>query len=282
MNFWIENENLKALLSTDGAQMKRLVNKTTNKNILFTYNEEKQSVAPILFPTVGKSKNAAIMVSGQEYGMAQHGFARNYEFELVQQDISSACFCLRSDEKTLAVYPYEFELYVTYTLSGRHIRVDFEVENIGENNMYFQLGYHPAFRIDGDMADSFVEFEQVENAPRYVMKDYLSDEPEECLCDTKILKLNEELFSRDALVFKGLASEWVKLKNANDNREIKVSFKGFPVFMIWSNAPGFVCLEPCVGCADSESFAGEMKEKQFAQEVLPGECSEFSVRIRVE
>ena len=69
----------------------------------------------------------------------------------------------------------------------------------------------------------------------------------------KVLRLNHDLFIEDALVFKKLFSEEVKLTNTANNHFVKVNFKGFPYLGIWTKpvkAP-FLCIEPWYGLADS-------------------------------
>ena len=69
----------------------------------------------------------------------------------------------------------------------------------------------------------------------------------------KVLRLNHDLFIEDALVFKKLFSEEVKLTNTANNYFVKVNFKGFPYLGIWTKpvkAP-FLCIEPWYGLADS-------------------------------
>ena len=73
----------------------------------------------MLFPFVGGVKNKVYRHEGKEYPMNQHGFARDSQFRCVnlQQRKRSFLFC--SNEETREVYPYDFELYITYRLDGK-------------------------------------------------------------------------------------------------------------------------------------------------------------------
>ena len=44
------------------------------------------------------------------------------------------------------MFPYAFELYVTYTLEENRLNVKWEVKNPADKTMYFCIGGHPAIR----------------------------------------------------------------------------------------------------------------------------------------
>jgi galactose mutarotase-like enzyme len=72
--------------------------------------------SPLLFPIVGRARGDRIRVSGVEYPIRQHGFARTSPFEVIE---AAETFCrlrLGSDASTLAQYPFDFKLEVAYRL----------------------------------------------------------------------------------------------------------------------------------------------------------------------
>ncbi len=83
----------------------------------------------MLFPFVGSLKDKKFTVDGTDYPMGQHGFARDMEFELVSQTNDEAWFSLKSNDETLAKYPFEFVLEIGYKLSGSEIKVTWRVTN---------------------------------------------------------------------------------------------------------------------------------------------------------
>ncbi len=85
--------------------------------------------APILFPIVGTLKNNSYNFNEQQYQLTRHGFARDMHFEIVQSSNTAVTFSLQADSKTLAVYPFNFELQVSYTLQDATILVDYKVIN---------------------------------------------------------------------------------------------------------------------------------------------------------
>ena len=66
---------------------------------------------PVLFPFVGQVRGGVYRHKGVEYRMGQHGFARDQEFEPYNVTKDSVTFILQESMKTLAVYPFRFELY---------------------------------------------------------------------------------------------------------------------------------------------------------------------------
>ncbi len=80
-------------------------------------------------------------------------------------------FLLRNDAETLTVYPFAFEFRVRYTLFENSLAVAYEVVNPAKELMYFSVGAHPAFKIPlvagTDYTDYYLQFNQVETAPRW-------------------------------------------------------------------------------------------------------------------
>ena len=68
--------------------------------------------APILFPIVGQLKNGKTIINSKTYEMSQHGFARDMEFEELEQNK----YLLKSSKQTLEKFPFEFELYIQYKI----------------------------------------------------------------------------------------------------------------------------------------------------------------------
>ena len=51
-----------------------------------------------------------------------------------------------SNEEMKEVYPYDFELHISYQLRGKELEVEWQVKNRTAETMYFTIGGHPAFR----------------------------------------------------------------------------------------------------------------------------------------
>ena len=96
--------------------------------------------SPILFPMVGKVYGGAFRVDGKEYPMGQHGFARDSEFVFDgERYVLAGC--------PLEKYPYRFELSVRYRTEGKRFYAEWEVLNVDDKDIHFQLGAHPALML---------------------------------------------------------------------------------------------------------------------------------------
>lgn len=273
MNYEIKNKFIKAKIKSFGAELNSL-QKTDEDEVEYIWQGDARywnRHSPILFPIVGRLKNDSCFYKNQKYNMTQHGFARDKEFEVVKQEIDFIEFRLKSDEKTLEIYPFLFELYISYTLEKSKLIISYKVVNKSFDEMLFSIGAHPAFNCSFTQDDYFLEFEDIKKTKRYFLNELglvYKDEDLE-IKDNKIL-LNEELFKNDALVFNDTNIKTVSLKNKNenenkkDNRFIKVDFENFPYLGIWSKPSGapFICIEPWFGVADEENSNQNLEDKK--------------------
>lgn len=108
---------------------------------------------PVLFPICGPLKNFTYEWDGREYNMGQHGVARNSAWEVVgasEDGEASVTLRLRANEKTLAAYPFDFELVFTYALVDGELHTRQQYRNVGQNGpMPFYAGFHPYFAVQG-------------------------------------------------------------------------------------------------------------------------------------
>ena len=267
----IQNEILSVSIDTLGAQMVSMADSFGTDYLWQGDAKYWSGRAPILFPFIGKLRNGKTMISGEEYAMKPHGFARNNEFSLIHMDRDSAVFSLRSNHDIQKLYPFDFELKVTYTLEFHQLVVGFDVENMGEDTMYFSIGGHPAFNVplyEGENFEDYVlEFEQTENAAcPFLQPDGLidMDNRRPVLQNTSILPLNHRLFDKDALIFDNLNSKTVKLCHRTKKHGIAVAYHAFPYLGVWSaaNDAPFVCIEPWTGISTCTDESGEFSKRR--------------------
>lgn len=247
------------------------------------------SHAPVLFPIVCAAVNNEIRVDGKTYEIGNHGFAKFSDFEVVEATNTTAVFKLTYNEKTLAMYPYKFNFYITYTLNGNKLETKYKVENADNQEIYFQVGTHPAFNCpldqDSQFDDYYLEFDQEETLERFFMNAgncIISDKSEVLIENSKILPLTHELFYEGALVFKKINSKKVTLKSKKSAKNVVVSYENLPTMGIWQkkDAP-FVCIEPWHGLADTDTFTGEFKERERVIPLKQNETFEAALNIEV-
>ncbi|MBC7892883.1 MAG: aldose 1-epimerase family protein [Sphingobacteriaceae bacterium] len=274
----LENDVLRVSIRPKGAELASIFDK---KNSLEHLWQADPAVwgwhAPNLFPVVGACLNDQIVVENQPYPMQRHGFARHSEFTLKESSSESAVFSLLFSEKTLAVFPYRFELQVAYALDGASLRVIYRVLNQDEKPIFFSFGAHPAFNVPffpGEAySDYFLEFEREEELTTHLLdpSGLFSGAAEPVPTEGHRLHLTEHLFDRDALVFKNHASRRVSLGSTRHERRVAVAFPDFDYLGLWAKPGGsFVCIEPWLGCADTEHNPLPFEQREGIQRVEVG------------
>jgi galactose mutarotase-like enzyme len=267
--------------------------KRTDTNCEYIWNGDAQywtGHSPVLFPIVCAVNNGEIKIDGKSYKLNNHGFVRHNEFELIEASESRAVYRHTFNEKTLSLYPFKFNLFITYTLSGNTLKVNYRVDNVDDKEIFFQLGTHPAFNCpldgEGTLQDYYLEFEQAETLERlYMNKSNLlvSGKTDVILRDERILPLSHEMFEDGAMVFRNIKSQQIALKSNQSSKSVVLSYENFPYLGVWQpkNAP-FICVEPWHGIADEDTFNGELKDKEKIIRLSIGESFESSLGIEVK
>ena len=265
MEITIQNQAIKAVIKTKGAELSLL--QKEDKNYIWEINSEFwNKTSPILFPIVGALKNGEYFYGGNVYKLSRHGFARDFEFEVIENSENAVVFSLKSNEETLKVYPFHFELQLSYILEDNKLVVKYEIINRSSEKMYYSIGAHPAFNIDGDFEDFSLVFDDEKDLETYKLEqDLFSGKTEILKLNGNVLPLQYELFEEDALVFKNFTTKSLTLAKNNES-VMKVSFPDFPYLGIWTkkDAP-FICIEPWLGIADNANASSKIEEKEGIQ-----------------
>lgn len=285
--FQISNEKITVQVDSLGAELKSLKSVSQGKEYMWDANPAYwKRTSPVLFPFVGGVKNGVYRTQGREYPMGQHGFARDMEFQLKSQVATEIWFRLESNEETLARYPYPFVLEIGYELSGYTVVVKWRVKNPGQDTMYFSIGGHPAFLCPLNPTEKQTDCRIVFDAKDQVVSSCI----ENGLVNgqTKVYELQDgslpvtqHLFDGDALVIENYQARSVALAGPDGKAYLTVDFDA-PLFGVWSppgkNAP-FICIEPWYGRCDGADFTGELKEREWGQELAAG--AEFTAEYKI-
>lgn len=210
--------------------------------------------APHLFPVCG---NCVMTVGGRDYPLKPHGFAKLSEFTLSHADGRSAEFALRSDEKTREVYPFDFRFSVKFTVESDTLIIEYSVENLGDEPLYFSCGGHESFALDADVDEYELLFEREEK-----LSSLLHDEDGKLTGKTlefgtvdKLRLPAGFLQNGDTLIFAGLNSRKVTLGRVTGEKEADVIFDGFENLLLWRpHGAHMICIEPWGNLPD---LAGE-------------------------
>ncbi len=285
----IENDFLKVTIDAKGAQLSSIIDKSEGRELLWQADPNVWPWhAPNLFPVVGGLINDELLVDGKAYNMKRHGFARNSEFVLLNSDDQSVVFSLPNSEKTHEIYPYTFDFEVMYLLIENALRITYKIINRDKRTIYFSVGGHPAFNVpfypNEQYEDYYLEFEIEEKLERHLISPdgMFSGETEPVPFDGKKLWLKKDMFDNDALVFKNLRTRQVAIKSKNPDKSLTVEFPHFNYLGIWakSGAP-FVCIEPWLGCTDTEGQPKDISQKENIQKLSMGHVFEAAFFISI-
>lgn len=214
-----------------------------------------------MFPIIGPTDKAAFSVQVPKgYAIQdQHGLLRELQYTPVSQSETKAVFKKtykagtpvensKYPEKSTArllVWPFNFQLLKTVELKGNGLQITFTVS--GEKGMPFMLGYHPAFKlhtahpviIADDKAISLAQVLEVGSRALQVAD-----------CDTIVLK---------------------------DKNELTIKTEGFGSFMLWTEVPNMVCIEPIT----FYPYALEQQELHEGFQYLDDMEKTFTVNIHI-
>jgi len=184
-----------------------------------------------MFPIIGPTAANDFIVHTDrgEAIQDQHGLLRELEYVIVgktensvdyqktyQKDtkISNSKYPDKSTREKV-FWPYSFEFKKKYQLSNNALTIQFEIK--GEKGMPYMLGYHPAFKLSGN--------------------------------NTEILKVKEkqirlqEILDVGSIAYPALNAGQITLFKT-EGYHISIKTKGFDNFMLWTEVPGMLCIEP--------------------------------------
>ena len=181
-----------------------------------------------MFPIIGPTAEADFQVQTPRDTAIQdqHGLLREMEYELVSQNVTEAVFQKKYTARTriknskfpkkstkeFLFWPYDFLFQKEFVLSETGLEVSFTIS--GERDTPFMLGYHPAFKL-------------YHTHPEIVATD-------------RIISLENVL---------AVGSRALEIPDCNDillkdKKEIRITTEGFGKFMLWTEVPNMICIEP--------------------------------------
>lgn len=271
MTVQIENEFLIATIAEDGAELVSL--KSKKNTIEYIWQGDPAfwgRHAPVLFPVVGRLKDDQYTYENQTYPMGQHGFARDSLFEVIEHGSELVSLSLKSSKESKKVYPFDFELIISYALEGENLVVDYQVENTGNDDMYFSIGGHPAFNVPLEQEltfdDYYLSFSPKKSRTQIPLSGPFADFEHKTLGQTNTsLDIRRELFKDDAIIFETKGVNTFTIETDEGPHSISLSYTDMPYVGVWSPYPKeapFVCIEPWCGIADEVNATGNLIDKK--------------------
>lgn len=277
----LHNEFLDVSVSENGAELTSI--RTAEREYLWQADPEFWGRhSPVLFPIVGNLYGKKCKVNGVEYGMGQHGFARDSAFQSVSEKADEVWFCLDSSGESKKKFPFDFRLEIGYRLHEKCVDVMWRVVNTSKEEVLpFQIGAHPAFywpeHNEAEDARGFFAFDAkgTMTSRKLIGKGCVS--PTETfdvsLDDEGMLPLSADTFDVIDTIILERQVHSVALCDINRKPLLALHFDA-PVVGLWS-PPGrrapFVCIEPWYGRCDTYGYDGEFIQRDWVNTLKPGE-----------
>ncbi len=225
--------------------------------------------SPILFPICGRLFEGKYTFEGKTYDMDIHGFAKDTEFQVVERNDRKITLKIGSNESTMKIYPFDFEFFITYTVTSNMLRTSVRIVNTGNEVLPATFGGHPGFRAplgDGGFEDCYLEFGDVCSPDHMIFSDDCLNTGNKRaipLEKGRILRLNHSMFDNDGIFMSGQADS-VTLRSTADTRSMTIRYTGIPYLGLWhkpkSDAP-YICIEPVCGLPAYEGRTDDLATK---------------------
>ena len=257
MIYTIRNDKTEIKINSLGAEVRSVVH---NGRERAWQNEtgEWSGCAILLFPFAGFNR---LVFDGVDFGVQKHGFCRNEEFELVEAKNDKITFVLRANERTKAVYPYDFEFFVQYATIDNGYKVCYTVINRENREIPLACGGHESFALENEVENYYVEFEKnekfdflVHNASGMLTGEKVSHG------EGKILPLEKDFTDNSATVILGnINSRKASLYHKKTKEKVvEINFEGFRNLLLWHpHGSKMLCIEPWQALP---SYVDEIKE----------------------
>ena len=289
-DYVIENEQLKVTVRSSGCEIVSVIKKSDGREFMWDGNPDAWCRhSPILFPHIGVYRDDKMTYEGKVYHSKQHGPVRNMEWTLVSHSDTEIFMTVNQTEDTLKEYPFDFKLTAGYKLDGNDIKVMWKVENTNEKEMFFSIGGHPAFACPpgkNSMDGCEIRFETDADAIHYSLLNnvgQLVDGDNQLKLNDKKFTIDKKMFDTSAYVIENNQTHQVSILNEG-KPFVTVKFEA-PVFGLWSPAKKdmpFMCIEPWYGRADRHDFVGELKDREWENQLAPGKTFEKAYHIIFE
>lgn len=293
MNYTISNDQIEVTVSDVGAELMSI--KSLKDGTEFLWQGDPAfwaGRAYNLFPICGRLAEGKYTFRGETYEMNLHGFVRKSTLDATVLARDKIDFGLRSDERTKAMYPFDFEYHICYSLVGSTVKMEISVINHTDSTMPFALGGHPGFNVPLAGAGAFEDW-RLEFCPEcepvhVVFSDACLTTEERKpfpLEDGKILCLRHDLFDHDAVVLAG-TSHRVSLKSDLSPHSVTVEVPDAMKYLgIWhapkKEAP-YVCIEPWTSLPAYDGRVDDLETKEDMFELSPLASYELIWTITVE
>ncbi|NLR09247.1 MULTISPECIES: aldose 1-epimerase family protein [Lactobacillaceae] len=289
----IQNSRFRVAINEVGAELTHFVDQTTGRDLIWN-NDLWPKHAPVLFPAIGRSNEDSYLIDGQKFEMPQHGFVSGLTFAVAQQTDSAVTLSARATDETKKMYPFDFELQVTFSLTADGLNLKFDVQNHDAQDLSFSLGSHPAFNVPFSDGEQFTDYQvALTPAPQDLTHFEIVKTPNPFRSgkslpvknEAGVIDLNYPMFDDGLMILNAPGLEHVTLRSKVSGKSITLDVKDFDYVTLWTkegaNAP-FLCIEPFNGLPDVSGDLRELKSKEGNHHVAAGQTETMAYDIHVK
>ena len=181
-----------------------------------------------MFPIIGPTNEAGFQVQVPRGSalLDQHGHLRELKYDCIDRSsihavyrkvyeagtpVQNSKYPEKSSRQWL-VWPYSFVFQKSFFLDEDGLRIEFVVD--AEKEMPYMLGYHPAFKLHGPQVS---------------------------------VQTGEKEISLEEVLAVGSRALQIPKTNSvvlSDQRKLQIRTEGFQDFMLWTEVPNMICVEP--------------------------------------
>ncbi|MCL1987866.1 MAG: aldose 1-epimerase family protein [Firmicutes bacterium] len=263
MLHFLQSDAFSVAINEYGAELCSFLSKSTKTEYLWQKNPKFwDRQAPVLFPFVGRLKDAKYSYNGKTYEMPIHGFAPTTHFTTSGNTMDSTIVFSCSDTpQTHKIYPFAFDLDVIFSLQWNLLQIVYRLVNKTDGNMYFSMGSHEGFACpiaeNESFSDYYLEFDNdnTYKALTVTPNGFMTEPYCTILDDDRRLHLDYKMFDNTSIVLENVPSNKVILGTKKSKRKVVLEYYNAPNLVLWSqpNAP-YICIEPWHGLPDFDNY----------------------------
>lgn len=184
-----------------------------------------------MFPLIGATSPINFRVSTPRGTCIQdqHGLLRELTYETIENTNNKSGFIKNYKKNTpvknskfpdkskeaLVSWPYDFSFEKSFELTNESLKISFTID--AELGMPFMLGYHPAFKLNGNKNE---------------------------ILKTKTTEIAiDDILNSGASAFPVLNTQTIHLLKES-SQSVKIDLEGFQNFMLWTEVDNMLCIEP--------------------------------------
>jgi galactose mutarotase-like enzyme len=243
---YIKHGNWSVCIDSHGAHVLGLFFKEKN---LLHYNpaDMEHSGIPICMPNFGPLINDIFEYQGADFAITQHGFFRDFGYQLLSNSATSATYQLNSNPETRQRFPFDFCFIVTFSVDDSGLTAVLSLTNKSDSSMPIAPGIHPYYAVAEGEDVVFETRAQAANDNNQDYADVFIEDSLEVLFESKSGPRRVRVIGKPDLHLKGHGLDETRLTiGSNPVLTITADLTSFNRMTVWrkeTDSP-FICLEP--------------------------------------